>query len=173
MSKMNLSEFDKELWEILKCNLKKAFKKLYKDDWELFDVNIYERTLVARFADYLQKNLDADENFPGGYKVDVEYNRNRTNPKEVNGNKRYPDLIVHKRCSDDNILIVEFKKNFSISNCSEKTKCDSIKLVELTFKTFKYKFGLYAEFIEPANGFRSNGISSDELEKCFVEWFPK
>jgi hypothetical protein len=181
----------KELKEILKKHLIKAFKTLYAKDIKLLENNVNERTIVSKFASYLQNNLDEGE--MRGYSVDVEYNRNNKDVKQINPNieesitdtsngevkkkqNRLPDLIVHDRCSCScssslkNILIVEFKKN--LGRKIEYQKKKAIDLVKRTLKEFHYELGLYAEFIKPANGFPPCDVTSccitSDIKSCCI-----
>ncbi len=80
-----------------------ALQSTFSEEY-LLDVNVSERAMVHRFAVHLE------DKFPG-YRVDCEYNRNHYVPKTLDGHKRYPDIIVHKRCTPDNLLVIEVKKS--------------------------------------------------------------
>ena len=99
------------------------------EDAELFAVDINERSITHRLAVHLIPL------FPE-WDVDCEYNRNGHDPKrlsfdvqtvetdDVNAKTVYPDVIVHKRGTDHNLLVVEAKK----ANNAEGTDCDIRKL---------------------------------------------
>ncbi len=91
--------------------------KNYDNDL-LSDVN--ERTFVFRYGHYLANYLENESS----YKVDIEYNRYNNDIKKLNNKNIYPDLIVHKRRKNDNLLAIEFKKN----NDSQKDKQRLIQL---------------------------------------------
>lgn len=95
--------------------------KLFDVDRQLLDVNASEQSVAAKIAQYLQPY------FPGMH-VDVEYNRMGCAPKKVAWNESpgevYPDVIVHIRGTDTNILAIEIKKD---SNPESKEK-DILKL---------------------------------------------
>lgn len=98
---------------------------LFKNrDIFLLDVNINERSMTHKFAEYLQQKVGSDWN------VDCEYNRNFKDKKfvymleskileyevleesRVSVRKRvFPDIIVHKRTSEKNLLVIEAKKS--------------------------------------------------------------
>ena len=98
-----------------------AVDRLFQNDVNLLAVNVAEQTIAARLAGYLQ------EHFPKHH-VDVEYNRMGDAPKTVAWSDKpeqvYPDIIVHRRRSDTNILAIELKKT---SNPETKDK-DLLKL---------------------------------------------
>ena len=78
--------------------------------------------------------------------LDCEYNRNMDDPKMLNDDRRFiPDLIIHRRRSNENnLLVIEFKKK----NANPQNKNDDRnKLIYLTNQesTFKYNFGLFVE----------------------------
>jgi hypothetical protein len=73
----------------------------------------------------------------------MEYNKNGTQQKNLGKSNTQPDLIIHKRWSnDDNLLVVEFKHGLN-SNVSN----DKIKLKGFTCqsKEYKYKLGVLVE----------------------------
>lgn len=103
----------------VKRYLKQAIDRVKKADRHLFDVNASERCIAARLAMYLQEYFVE-------YDVDVEYNRDGDNSKELQGvaqchpRKRdqrtpsglvLPDVIVHRRGDNNsNLLVIEMKK---------------------------------------------------------------
>ena len=96
--------------------IKESLIDLYENDKYLIGINddqnhedhVGERTIVFRFAYYLQNYLNMDGGY-GNYNLDCEYNRNGTQPKELSGRATYPDLILHRRGSNDhNIMVMEF-----------------------------------------------------------------
>lgn len=82
------------------------------------DGHVSERSIVARFAIYLQEQLYEHTTLKD-YNLDVEYNRNMDQPKYLpntkwQNNGAYPDLIIHKRGKNsDNLLIIEFKTHWN------------------------------------------------------------
>ena len=98
-----------------------ALDALFQKDANLLAVNVAEQTIAARLARYLQ------EHFPE-HDVDVEYNRMGDAPKTVAWSDKpeqvYPDIIVHRRRTETNILAIELKKT---SNPEAKDK-DLLKL---------------------------------------------
>lgn len=95
-----LGQFD------IKETLEEALFELYRNDYLLIKNKCCERSIVFRLGLYLANSLAVYE-----LDVDCEYNKNGEKPKSL-GNKRfnYPDIIVHKRGSNENnILIAEVK----------------------------------------------------------------
>ena len=102
--------------------LERAKARVENKDRHLLMINVSERCIAARLAMYLREYF-AD------YDVDVEYNRdgnvtkqlhdlvyNQNCPhdrgEETQGQSVLPDVVVHRRGSDDsNLLIIEMKKS--------------------------------------------------------------
>lgn len=93
----------------LEFYVQKALNKLYKNDKYLIkmytdkDNHVSERSIVFRFAVYLEKYRL--KYFPQ-YDLDVEYNRNINLIKMLNSKPAMPDLIIHKRGTNENNLLV-------------------------------------------------------------------
>jgi hypothetical protein len=98
-----------------------ALKNLFEKDIQLLGVNASEESAAAKIAQYLQPH------FPDMH-IDVEYNRMGHDPKKVAWSGKleevYPDIIVHLRETEINILAIELKKD---SNRESKDK-DILKL---------------------------------------------
>lgn len=124
----------------LKDILDKALKKLYEKDSYLLKNDCHERSITHKLAEYLQELLP-DLNVDCEYNLDIDNDGKRKKwispevveeiKKEIQQTKRslnadnsnlseeieklsqnfYPDIIVHKRGSNDkNILVIEAKK---------------------------------------------------------------
>ena len=90
-------------------------ERLFKDDCDLLALDVNERAVSHRLACYLQQLLP-------DWHVDCEYNRARDLPKRLRltvekvdtdnleARTVYPDVIVHKRGTDENLLVIEMKK---------------------------------------------------------------
>ncbi|MCL2521292.1 MAG: hypothetical protein FWE36_00355 [Erysipelotrichales bacterium] len=117
---------------------------MYKvNDEGQFPNDIHERTRVSRVAHYLSQLIKNDIDFIG-YSVDVEYNRRGLEIKRTGeGDLLLPDLIVHKRKSEDqnNLLYVEFKN--SNNSCA-----DISRIREMTDQNGRYKYllGCFVRF---------------------------
>lgn len=130
-----------------------AIGVLFKNDAFLLENDVNERSDSHKLAEYLQKQ------FPD-WDVDCEYNRmkNQNNDEEyitkklnlnienirsddVYAKTVYPDIIIHKRGTEHNLLVIEIKRH---SNNSSK-EFDFIKLKAFTSE-LEYALGLYIEF---------------------------
>lgn len=124
----------------------------------VFDVN--ERSISHRLAVYLEQH------FPG-WNVDCEYNRDFDDPKRLDIFPRriesndtqattvFPDIIVHRRGTAQNLLVIEMKK----STNQEGDRFDFLKLK--AFKTqLNYQF---AVFIEVETNINQPRVSRIEL----------
>jgi hypothetical protein len=128
-----------------------GLNRLFERDVQLLTCNASEQAIAAKLAQYLQPH------FPG-YHVDVEYNRMGKVPKKVTWSERpdevYPDIIVHLRMTDKNVLAIELKKN---SN-SEKKEKDILKL-----GAYRRELGyLHALFIRLGVGAGAGTVSECE-----------
>lgn len=98
--------------------LDEALKELVKQDAYLLKNNVNERSISHCLAVYMKAQFR-------GWDVDCEYNRNHYDPKRLDLKRRkasdddldavtvFPDIIVHHRGTDDNLLVVEVKKSTS------------------------------------------------------------
>ncbi|WP_151147699.1 hypothetical protein [Haloarcula sp. CBA1131] len=108
----------------------RAFAKVRSDESFLLQNNVHERSIVHKFAAYLQQEFDnevGDEEVV----VDCEYNREnhgdtKTLPKPQEDNEEdqiYPDVIVHKRGNHSkNLLVIEAKKETNKDNFKSDKK---------------------------------------------------
>ena len=95
-----------------------ALSELLVNDHDLLGIDANERSITFRFAMYLQCH------FPD-WTVDCEYNRDGIEPKRLGHLELYPDseddeaktvfpdVIVHRRGTRNNYLVLEFKKSTS------------------------------------------------------------
>jgi hypothetical protein len=95
-----------------------ALSELLKNDHHLLSIDANERSITFRFAMYLQPRLP-------DWTVDCEFNRDGVEPKRLGHLELYPDsedeeaktvfpdVIVHRRGTQQNYLVVEFKKSTS------------------------------------------------------------
>jgi hypothetical protein len=101
------------------ARVKRAADKLVRHDHELLVLDANERSLTHRLALYLESEFE-------GWNVDCEYNRNRHDPKvlklpvvsdvpsdDTDATTVFPDVIVHRRNTDDNLLVIEARKAVS------------------------------------------------------------
>lgn len=135
--------------------VKEALESLKEHDSYLFEVNANERSLTHKLAEYLQIRISKDWN------VDCEYNRNQGNVKKIieklmriSGEPKsydteaktvFPDIIVHKRGSNEhNLLVIEVKKS---SSGDSKGLSDKEKLKVFCEPPFKYKYAVFIRLI--------------------------
>lgn len=90
-----------------------AVQTLLDRDAYLLWADVNERTVTHRLAIYVEQA------FPG-WDVDCEYNRDGHDPKEIafgsgddaeHGSRVFPDVIVHKRGTTENLVVFELKKS--------------------------------------------------------------
>ena len=125
--------------------LEKACKKIYKEDRYLIDNRVCERAIVFRLGIYIQRIISKDAELKF-YDLDNEYNRNRQDSKRIPGfeNGTYPDLIIHKRGSNkNNMVIIECKTewNDDIDRDIQKLR----EFINITGE-YKYKYGVSTIF---------------------------
>lgn len=146
-----------QLEELIKLSLDEFFI----NDQDLIDVDINERSMSHKIAEYIQKRIPkrAGDEVPE-WNVDCEYNGDEEHhPKrlgldpqtiqsdDAKGTTVYPDIIIHKRRKKkENLLVIEIKK--SGLDCT----CD-IKKINAFIKTekYSYKFGLMLIINVPYN----------------------
>ncbi|UNY98358.1 hypothetical protein MQE36_14880 [Zhouia spongiae] len=150
--------------EILNNSIDELFEK---DSQIIFEsYNLHERSIAHRLAIYIENHFRKTD-----YVVDVEYNRMRNKyGEDIIGNligknldfekygkklsNVYPDIIVHKRDTDNNLLEIELKMQWKNS----KRDFDYIKINEY-IEQLSYKFGVYIEL-------------SENREECVIEFGP-
>ncbi|EGN65275.1 hypothetical protein [Fusobacterium animalis] len=142
----------------------KTKEKFLKDEKEIIRIDINERTLSARLMFHLQILLLENESYKETYKpysVDCEYNRmneykiktlKRYENFEIDDNsdkirKIFPDIILHKRKEEDNLIVIEMKKSTSNNiDCKEKDR-ERLKIMTNLNdpNNFNYTLGVYFE----------------------------
>lgn len=140
--------------DILNKLLNDAISDLYKFDSYLIrhmdisgdgteNIHLSERSIVFRYGIYLQDKIK--NTIFKNYNIDCEYNRNIDLEKKYHDNNGkvlgcYPDIIIHKRgTNDDNLLVIEIKTWWNTN-----TEHDEDKLRDLTKQTsdYRYEYGL-------------------------------
>ena len=154
---------NKEIFELMDI-FEKAKEKFLKEEKEIIEINVNERTLSARLMFHLQTLLLEDELYREKYKtysVDCEYNRinedkiktlKRYENFEIDDNsdkirKIFPDIILHKRKEEDNLIVIEMKKSTSNNiDCKEKDR-ERLKIMTNLNdpNNFNYTLGVYFE----------------------------
>jgi hypothetical protein len=123
-----------------------ALDLFYEKDKHLIEINVHERSIAHKFAEYLQLlfpdyNLDCEYDKRGKYTKKLEDIRQCA--KERTTNRILPDIIIHERGYDRNNLVI-----FEIKSKSGATACDIKKLELLTKESgqFRYHFGFFVRF---------------------------
>src|SRR5476649_2371946 len=101
--------------EVLR-RLNNALDELFEHDLSLLRVDSSERSICGALAAHLHSAFH-------GYDVDVEYNRigedqvKKMGLTQPDGHEKdtsvYPDIIIHRRTTNDNLLVIEVKKGKS------------------------------------------------------------
>jgi hypothetical protein len=110
--------------ELYYC-IDKSLYEVYLNHYYLIEKHVHERSIVFWFGIYFNKCLQ--ETRYKEYNLDFEYNRNSDDVKRTKNFKEgtYPDLILHKRGSNkDNILVLEFKTWWNKNNDRDKKKLE-------------------------------------------------
>ena len=94
-------------------DLLKSLDDLYRLDAKLFEIGVGERCLVASLAKHLWiRTLTNMLYLKKSVQWDVEYNRHEGTVKGVTDHRRTPDLLLHKRGTDEwNLCAIEVKKH--------------------------------------------------------------
>jgi len=124
-----------------------ALRLFYLNDLYLIEHDVHECALTFRLGFYLQQIFT-------GWDVDCEFNRDigsedgikRIPVRDCDGQKRkdiVPDIIIHRRGTDCNLLVIEAKKD-----ASDKERDDDIDKIEAyrEEKTLHYRYGLFLDF---------------------------
>ena len=114
-----------------------ALDRFLAEDAALLEANAHEQAITSRLGYHLQHA------FPE-WNVDCEYNRDRHEIKTLGGQIVVPDVIVHQRGEEKNLLVIEAKK----SNSAGEDQADLEKLQ--SFKDeLNYKHALFVKFTVP------------------------
>lgn len=141
---------DEIKFEDIKNLVNVSLEKFYKNDRDIIEMDnegdmISEQCMVFHIGCYMKNKMNTLAKFQWA-DLDCEYNRNMTDPKMMrNGRRIIPDLVIHRRRSNrNNLLVIEFKKR-NAESCDKEN--DRNKLMYLTDqkKEFKYNFGLFIE----------------------------
>ena len=121
-----ISKLREKFWRSLRFTM--------KNDSFLVENDASERAIAHKLAEYLQKE------FPEWH-VDCEYNRNMDQVKRRADRTGFiPDIIVHLRETQSNLIVIEVKKSNGEYNDEEQ------RLKEATLGIFGYKLGIYVIF---------------------------
>ena len=112
-----------------KQKVEKAIAEFIQKEGELLEMDVNERCITHSFANYVDKAVN--HIYGSNWKVDVEYNRHKRDIKTAEWEKQprkfIPDIIVHKRQEDKNMLAIEIKKSTNKNkkaHCSDKSRLE-------------------------------------------------
>jgi len=127
---------DKRIWN----NLKLGLDMLYENDQYLISIegghHVSERSIAHKLGCCLSNLINE-------YNVDCEFNRNLDAVKKIGKDDVIPDIVIHKRGSNkDNLVVIEVKPWWNRKK--EDFINDENKLLYLTDSNYqyKYKYGL-------------------------------
>lgn len=136
----------------LKKVVEETLDQFIRKEKYLLEKNLNERTISHKFAEHLQRKF-------AEWDVDVEYNKKKDDIKRMRlkGKLRrvFPDIIIHKRGPENNLLIIEIKKN-----ASDEQKRDQIKRINKFKEQMGYSYGLFINF--------KTGMNFEIKEKIWV-----
>jgi len=129
----------------VKLSVNAALAELLKHDSYLLEKDVNERSISHRLAAYLQSQFS-------GWHVDCEYNRNHDVVKRLQLEPRhatdqdveavtvFPDIIIHQRSTDENLLVIEMKKTTTHEN-----RDYDIKKLKAFKGELKYSFAAFVQ----------------------------
>ena len=127
----------------MKDRLLSAYATLIDKDGALLELDANERSITHKLAEHLQVE------FPE-WDVDCEYNRDGEKPKrlspqsvssdDTDAHTVFPDIVVHQRNSETNLVVIEAKKRSSAKKFSDEEKLKSLK------KEYEYQFAYLVVF---------------------------
>jgi hypothetical protein len=137
-----------------------ALCDLLEKDGQLLRIDVNERSIVHRFALYLQQKMPS-------LHVDCEYNRDGVDPKHIEhfyldpssedteAKTVFPDVIAHIRGTDKNYLVIELKKSTNrVSRDVDFAKLRGYK------RDLGYKHALFIELL----------AGDANADVAYVEW---
>jgi hypothetical protein len=146
-----MSCLPKPTFNHVRRSIEKSLCLLYRNDHFLITNGTEERTITHKLAEYIQQQ------FPEWH-VDCEYNRRGiSNSKDIpTQSTSYPDIIVHRRNTKDNLLVIEAKSMHSRNHDDVDDKNKIKQYIEDA--KYCYSFGLWICFY-------------DELADVRLDWF--
>jgi len=146
----------------VKGKVEASLKLLLSRDKYLLEKDVNERSISHRLAMYLQGEF-------ANWDVDCEYNRDGCDAKRLNISRDkvgqpclddtdaptvFPDIIVHHRSTNDNLLVIEIKKTTASNKDKEFDYCK--------LRAFKRHLGYtYALFLEFRTDCKQVGVQCE------------
>ncbi|MBI1248134.1 hypothetical protein GC197_09870 [bacterium] len=145
-------------FNILEQLFQKAIYTFFQKEQKLLLIDANERSISHKLAEHL---LRAMPEHRYGFQIDCEYNRHDLDPKRLDlnppllvdypnhvstwddkGTTVYPDIIVHQRRLQENLLVIEIKKSTNNDNRERDLK----KLKEFVrHPDYEYEFALFLD----------------------------
>ena len=120
--------------------INQSLDDLYRNDEYLISHKASERDLTFHFTTYFKDHMRTTS--IAQYNVDCEYNRDGDDSKQIDGDKVYPDFIVHRRGSnEDNLLIIEFKTWWNPNKTNDIEKLKNMMNEQYRYK-YKYAYSI-------------------------------
>jgi len=120
------------------AKLKRSVSKLYSHDAQLIAGKAHEQAVTACLKRYLHDEFPESD-------VDCEYNRDDRDPDDIKRDRdraaMRPDIVVHQRRTQTNLLAIEVKPYWSPVDRDE----DFARLEHLTGNRFNYSLGAHVE----------------------------
>lgn len=132
----------------------RAYRQVLTKDAHLLKADANERSITHRFAIYLEHEFSE-------FNVDCEYNRKGLDVKRLPsfgidprtikqlGINLYPDIIVHHRGTNDNLVAIEAKPSPKNAPCKkpERRECECDRCKLRAYKAdLGYKYTFYVVF---------------------------
>lgn len=127
-----------------KQTIERVVNRCLAEQRQLLELDANERSITHKLAECIKEEF-------ASYDVDCEYNRHGHYPKRLNLPKDeiswddteaktvFPDIIIHKRGTDEfNLVVIEVKKSTNKSNYEfDKMKLDAFR------EELRYEIGLF------------------------------
>jgi hypothetical protein len=129
-----------------------ALKTLAEKDQQLLKVNVHERSITHKLAEYLQKefpclNVDCEYNRHLAIKKELRYIKQeelddiQIHPDDLHSQTVFPDIIVHHRGDDTmNLLVIEVKKADGAKDTLDQKKLEAFTKTD---GDYRYQLGLF------------------------------
>lgn len=138
-----------------------AIEELFARDRHLLDVDVHENSIAAMLRGYLQPRVNVAPDDGAPWDVDFDYNRRLATVKTINGSQKVrPDLVIHRRNTDNNYLALELKKGSSHDpDAGDMANLEAYRR-PLEAMGLGYRYALFLRF----------GVGADAGKVSCVEW---